>query len=161
MKQKTLFVLLFLVFSTVLVRTQAQNLIIRQNDGTEISESLSTVENLKFSVDDLLVALKSGATSAYGLSTIDKLYFDMSTSVEEPTSLTGQGLSLFPNPAATYIVVQGIPKGTPFVSLYSADGRLIRQITVSSEKETLDIGTLKNGLYFLIANGRSSKFIKL
>lgn len=161
MKQRTLRVLLFLMFSIFLVKTQAQNLIIRQNDGTEIQESLSTVKNLKFSVNDLLVALKSGPTSTYSLSTIEKLYFGTENSVEEPTSLTGQELSLFPNPATTYIVIQDIPKDTPFISLYSADGRLIRQITVSNSIETLDISALNRGLYFLTANGRSSKFIKL
>ncbi|NTW25071.1 MAG: T9SS type A sorting domain-containing protein [Lentimicrobium sp.] len=161
MKQKLLLLTLLLVFRAAFPELKAQSLVIRHTDGTENAELLNTVQKVTFSVNELLLSFKTGTTDVYGLSTIQKLYFDNETSIDETAPASGSKLSIYPNPANSTITVLNIPKGTSTIFLYRSDGELLMQQTVSNDSETIDISSLQSGLYFLTTAGNSVKFIKL
>lgn len=161
MKQKLLFLALFLFFGTGLPELKAQSLIVHMNDGTENSELLSSIQHLTFQDNNLLLAYLSGSTDTYGLSAVRKLSFDTGTASSSYAMMPEGKLTCYPNPAGDAITIYNIAKGTTFVSVYRADGRLMMQSPVSSETETMDVSQLQSGLFLLIANGRSAKFIKL
>lgn len=161
MKQKLFLLMLLLVFRAGLPELKAQSLVIRHTDGTETSEMLNTVQKVTFSVNELLLSFKTGTTDVYGLPTIQKLYFDTETSIDETTPASGSQLSIYPNPANNSITVLNIPKGTNTLFLYRSDGVLMMRQTVSNDSETIDISSLQSGLYFLTTAGNSVKFIKL
>jgi len=156
-----LFLILFLSVIAVEQSLKAQSLVIKLQDGTENTELLSTVRKLSFTTSDLLLAFRSGSTDEYGLTTIQKLYFDTGTSTAGNIPAGEKTLTVFPNPAGHSITIGnfGQLKGT--LSIYRSDGALMRQQEIFSEMEIMDISGFKSGLYFIQANGRSAKFIRL
>ncbi len=161
MKAKTPALLLFLIPIVFGQNLIAQSLVVRLHDGTENIELLGNIRKLTFTVNDLLLELKSGPTDVYGLPTIQKLYFDTGTSTAGNIPAGEKTLTVFPNPAGHSITIGnfGQLKGT--LSIYRSDGALMRQQEIFSEMETMDISGFKSGLYFIQANGRSAKFIRL
>lgn len=160
MNQKILFLCLLLLLGGYCSEIKAQSLIIKQYDGTENTEPLSSVRNLSFSGSDLMLTFTSGSSDIYGLSTIRKIYFDTNISVNENDELSNKGLHIFPNPAENSITVHGIANEVAIVNIYRTDGSLVISQAVFSEVQTLDISQLSSGLYLITMNGQSAKFIK-
>ena len=161
MKQKLLLLTLLLILKAGSMDLKAQSLVIRLNNGTENPELLSAIRNLTFSASDMMVAFKTGSTDFYGLSGIQKLYFDTNTASATTIPTGDSRLSIYPNPAEDRIVIRNIPKGAAIVSIYRADGSLLMQQPVSTDMETIDVSKLQSGLYLIIANGHTAKFIRL
>ena len=161
MKQKMISLCLVLLLWTGISETKAQSVIVKQFDGTENTELLTTVRNLSFSGSDLVLTFTSGSTDIYSLSTVRKIYFDTNISVNENTELSGNSLHIFPNPAGNSITVQSVSNKVSIVNIYRTDGSLVISQVVSTESQTLDISQLSSGLYLLTMNGQSAKFIKL
>ena len=129
------------------------------NDGTENSELLSTVQKLSFSAGDLQVTFKSGVIDSYGLSSLQKLYFQTATSINEHT-LTKEQIIIWPNPASETISIEGIPDNADHLYIYSPDGNMMLTKAITSRIVILDIHSFPPGLYLLHIDGHSSKFIK-
>jgi hypothetical protein len=161
MKQTFVLTMLLLILMAGLPGLKAQSLVIRLNNGTENPELLSTIRNLTFSASDMMVAFKTGSTDVYGLSDIQKLYFDTGTASATNILADDSKLSIYPNPADNRIVIRNIPKETTMINIYRSDGSLILQQAVTSDQETIHVSNLQSGLYLIIANGRSAKFIRL
>jgi hypothetical protein len=161
MKPKMLFLVLFLFFRIGVSEVNAQHLTIRLHDGTESTDLLSTIQKLSFSDGNLILDYRSGSNQTFGLATIQKLYFDTQTSIAEYSSDRSSSLSVFPNPVEDFITVQNLPGIATPVFIYSSDGRLLLREEISSGKGTFDISNFHSGLYLLVANGQTVKFIKL
>lgn len=159
MRRKVYLLLLFLFLIFGLKELNSQSLVIRMHDGTENSELLSTIQKLSFPDGDLQVTFKSGAIDTYGLSTLQKLYFQTATSVNEPV-LTHDRIVIWPNPANETITVEGIPGHAEQLFIYSQHGYLMLTKDITSGYVILDIHRLSPGLYLLRVDGHSSKFIK-
>lgn len=160
-KQKILSLMFFLLFSVGAPEIKAQSLVIRLNDSTGNTSLLSTVQKLSFPDGNLLLDFKDGSAESFGLPTIQKLYFDLQTAVNENTTQKASGLAVYPNPANNDIALRNAPEGVISVFIYRVDGRLLLKTQISSDKETIDVSILQSGLYMLVANGVAVKFIKL
>jgi hypothetical protein len=160
MKLKIIFPMLclFLISGTV---ANAQYMTIRFHDGTENVNELNSIQKLSFMDGNLLLAFKSGSIESYGLSTVQKLYFDSQTSISEYNSNDLQKLLVYPDPAGNEITVQNIASGLSLVFIYSVDGQLLLKTKVSPDASTIDVSNLEKGLYLLLANGTAVKFVKL
>lgn len=139
----------------------AQNLIIRLTDGTESSQALTQVQKLTFPDGNLLVSLKNNTTETFALAGVQKVYFGTQTATVDYTEAGTSKLLLFPNPATSEINIKNLPEGTGTVYIFRANGQLQQQFSVSAGEETLNVSNLQPGLYILVANGQSLKFIKL
>ncbi len=161
MKNKLLILTLLLGLLAGGQDLNAQSLVVRLNDGTENIELLGNIQKLTFTVNDLLLELKSGPTDVYGLPTIKKLYFDTGTGTPENIVSGSDVLTIFPNPAGNTITIGNFGKLKGILSIYRSDGALMLQQEIFSEMETLDVSGFQSGLYFIQANGRTAKFIRL
>jgi len=160
---KVKFVILFMLgfLFIQMAGIKAQSLIIEMKDGTQVDEQISSIRKLSFTINDLLVSLKNGAIDPYGLSTIQKLSFDESTAVVEKLLVKKSKLFLYPNPAIEFLTISGMSTGFGIIAVYKPDGQLMLSETVSSDQATINITGLNPGLYFVLAKGRTSKFVKL
>jgi len=161
MKAKMLILILFLCSMAGEQSLKAQSLVIRLQDGTENTEQLSAVRKLSFTASDMLLAFKSGSTDEYGLTTIQKLYFDTGTSATGNITAGEKTLTVFPNPAGNTITIGNFGKMKGTLSIYRSDGALMLQQEIFSETETMDVSGFQSGLYLIQANGRSAKFFRL
>lgn len=156
--KKTLLTCILLLAGIYLLR--AQGLHIRMQDGTENQVLISAVSKLSFSGDQLVMTPKSGSPDYYNLADIKKLYFGVITSTPAYSISGTDRLTIFPNPSDLLITVLNIPTDVNAISVYSIDGRLVQEITVSAGLITIDISGLKSGIYFLAAGRQTIKFIK-
>ena len=81
--------------------------------------------------------------------------FDDALSTE---SVSKNEVMLFPNPVSDRLNMKGIKKTADF-EIFSTDGKLIRKGQYSPSK-TIDVSSLKVGVYFLKINAKSFKFMK-
>jgi len=161
MNLKIFLMTLFAVLFTELAELKAQNLVIQMKDGTGNAESLNSLQNLSFSSSDLLVTLINGSVENYGLSSIQKLYFDLTSQLDDQSSAKISTILISPNPAVGNISISGMPMEAGLILIIRHDGRLMFTETVESDYTTIDISKLAPGMYFIVAKGHSSKFIKL
>jgi hypothetical protein len=64
-------------------------------------------------------------------------------------------LSVFPNPASSYITIRGSKAGNS-ISLFSVDGRKYREVISNGSDVKVDVGELPKGIYFVrVTDGTS------
>jgi hypothetical protein len=153
--------LTFFLCTTLLPGLHAQNLVIMLHDGTQTSSTLSSIQKLSFSSSDLVLTYKSGTPDQYSLADIQKLYFGLPASLPESELANQTSLTVYPNPANNTICLKNIPEGTTEISIYRIDGRLAQRVSALSANETIPIENLQSGIYFLVANSQTAKFVKL
>lgn len=161
MYKKTMLLMLCLLAGATFNNLKSQSLVIRMTDGTEHAALLSTVQNLTFTVNEMLLNFRNGVTDNYSLPSVRKLTFDTGTSTHGSLTENSGKLTLFPNPAGNSLTLLNAPAAPGTAYIFSTDGRLVMQSIVNAENATLDLGTLKSGLYVLILNGQSARFIRL
>lgn len=161
MKLKLFYLALFGLFLTQIAESSAQGLVIKLKDGSTNIENLNAIQKLSFLEMDLLETLTTGTVNSFALSSVQKLYFDMTIAIEENEGIATTDFIIFPNPASEIINIQGIPGQAEFIFIYRCDGKLIITEPVTSGKVSINISKLTHGLYFVMAQGLSSKFIKL
>ncbi len=66
-------------------------------------------------------------------------------------------LQIYPNPASDVLNIQGLEEGT-LVEIYGAAGSLLKKVQLSGG--TVNVSDLAKGVYFVSANGATSKIIK-
>jgi aldose sugar dehydrogenase len=75
------------------------------------------------------------------------------TSVAEPAKTVGQKMDVFPNPARDSFNLEVSPTlvGSN-MSIYSYDGRMMKEVTIRAARETIPIEDLPSGNYWIIAH---------
>ena len=78
-------------------------------------------------------------------------FFEQAVSIEETENNIGAQLSLYPNPASSAEVYISGLKGDAQVHIYDAQGKRIaaQQMQFVTDTHALDVGDLKQGLYFI------------
>ncbi|HEX6429953.1 MAG TPA: choice-of-anchor Q domain-containing protein [Niastella sp.] len=71
---------------------------------------------------------------------------------------TDNSLLVYPNPATNHINMQVAAAGSIF--LYTADGRMVKAISLQAGLNTIDISELGTGVYYGTINGQQLKFVK-
>ena len=67
-------------------------------------------------------------------------------------------LKTYPNPAAHYVTVEGLPGTTPVaLTLINIDGKLLAGKTVTGNTATFDIGNLPPGAYYVVIQTAQTK----
>lgn len=70
----------------------------------------------------------------------------------------GQILAAYPNPAPDHILIESPAGGV--LGIYDATGRKHLESTVAPGKNTVNIRTLHQGVYYGVLNGASVRFVK-
>jgi hypothetical protein len=74
-------------------------------------------------------------------------------------SQSENGVAFYPNPASTFITVT--VAGAGYLSVYDADGKLIKMKYLQAGVNTIDIHELSRGAYYGIIGTKTVKFIKI
>lgn len=132
----------------------AQNLYLKQKDGTQSVHKLSDIQNLTFSSDNIFVNRKDGNVENINLVNIQYLSFKEFTSVQDLKAKDkNKPLMLFPNPADNSLFIEHKSKesGTASIEILDIAGRLLfrKDITLQEGRNhlTMDISALNTGLY--------------
>jgi len=154
--------LIVLCFSLISIKLNSQNLLIETTDGELITEQLDSVQKLSFPDDKLLFSMRDNTTNSYSLTSIRKLYFDLSVGFDENEMSTMKNIpGIFPNPVFNYIEITNLTKNLTDVFIFSIQGDRLRHTQVSSRHNRIDVADLGKGIYFLRINNQTLKFIKL
>lgn len=163
MNQKLILFIFILLAGMNTSEADAQNLVIKTNDGKETARPLATLKNLTFPNGNLLLTYASGSTDSYSLTTINKLFFgEAITGINDnQQSGTAEKMSVYPNPANDIINIRNAPEGISTVKIYRMEGVMVLNEELSTGSLSIDVSKLAKGFYLLTLNGQAFKFIKL
>lgn len=152
-----LIVILSMIFSQFII---AQNtyLEIIKNDNTQKKVELSILNKLSFSETDLILKYTAGNDESVPKSEIRKIIFGTATGVQN--IVQKNNFQVFPNPSKNFILLRNIPEGEYIVSIYSISGSQIFNMKTSSILNSIDVSSLKTGMYLIKANNYVTKFTK-
>lgn len=139
----------------------AQQLIVRLNNGTEVSREFNQVRKLTFNPGEVSVVLHTGIAESYDMQSVQKLYFEsLATGIGNNLN-PFQQVFLYPNPANDIVYVNGLPQGNSEAYVYSFEGRLILSCSLTPEANSINLSSLKSGIYILILDNQAIKLIRL
>ena len=69
-------------------------------------------------------------------------------------------IQIYPEPAASFLFVEGNLENYECLKIYSIDGKLVLSMPWGPFDSKIQIQTLQNGLYFIQMEGKESVFIK-
>ncbi|MCU4174426.1 T9SS type A sorting domain-containing protein [Carboxylicivirga sp. N1Y90] len=127
---------------------------INQNQWNSYDIPLSSFTIQGLSMSDILHLkfVGSGKSIIY----LDNIYFHKGT----PTAIDDvktESLKLYPNPVLDILTIEGLEDGT-LVEIYGASGSLLKKVYISGGR--INVADLAKGVYFISANGITSKLIK-
>ena len=132
--------------------------ILTMNDGSTQDYYLDENCQIKFGSEDFLwIVTPNGESNIQiALNDIRKITFDDLTSVNEGVV---SAIGIFPNPVHSQFIIKGLSETTT-MSIYSIDGRCIRQCQVENG-QIIDIADLNSGLYLVNIGSQNLRMIKL
>jgi hypothetical protein len=109
------------------------------------------------------IGVGGGAVGAAGTSKIDDIVIKGTSMVGVEEVLYNYGISVYPNPVATTLIVQSKERLTN-VSIYDVAGICVYNSNLNSDKISIDVSEHKRGLYFVSttdvkSNHKVQKFI--
>jgi len=163
MKTKLFIIVSILSFSTVTIaQTQeAQFLVVNLKNGTENEQALLSVQKIAFGVNSTHIVLKTGQTTPFPISDIQKILFVKKNGSEITSIVKNEesSISVYPNPAHNVLHIAGVAENTT-IHIFNITGALV-QSAIAQEKETeLNVSALGSGMYILQAGNQAVKFIK-
>lgn len=127
--------------------------------GNDLVYALSQVGKLTFANDSVYLVANDGVIlGRENRSQIRKIAF-AETELSATKDVQIAGIRVYPNPAADYLVVNGLEKATT-VRIYSTDGKLLSATTAEQGKALLPVSHLAAGQYLLQVKTQIVKFIK-
>jgi hypothetical protein len=123
-KMKSLFFILFLSFSHVLV---AQNLVVSLESGASYSFSVTSVRSIRFDAEDMILRLKDGTSITWNISIIEQYTFDKLNSTDQQL-LEKIDLQIFPNPSSGLVNIRfnASFEGDIKIDILDVQGKIIK-----------------------------------
>ncbi len=127
-------------------------------DGSSRTMAVDATGEVFFGTDYVAVmsSASTGQTERFDMDEVSKMLFSGSVRVTDVRGMTS--LRLSPNPATERFVVHGVGEGGQSLSVYDVRGRQVMQ-TVCGEGETVDVGMLAGGIYFVRVGERFAKLV--
>jgi len=99
------------------------------------------------------ITITDGKTSgaAISIETYVLISASVATSINEPSQTN---ITAYPNPATTQLVIK-VPSGEGNISLIDAQGKTVKNITISSNEEIISLQGLSSGSYTIIITEKS------
>lgn len=161
MKKQCLPLILVLLLATHASQGFAQQLVVKLTNGTEVARALNQVRKLTFDPGQVSVVLQTGNSESYAMQQVQKLYFESLTSGTADNINPFQQVNLYPNPASDIVYLSGLPQGVSHAFIYSFEGRQLLSASVSPEANSINLRSLKPGIYMLVLDSRAIKLIRL
>jgi hypothetical protein len=152
----TIIIVLLIMFAQHIIAQNTYLEIIKTDNSLKKIE-LSILNKLTFTSSDLILNYSAGEDESVPKSEIRKIVFGTTTGVQKTFNGNFQAL---PNPAKNFIILMNLPEGAYNVSIYSITGSQIFSTKTTSILNSIDISTLKTGIYIIKANNYVTKFTK-
>ncbi len=160
MKNNFLISILLLIFCLTNAASIAQKSIIVQiRDGSESGVQLELLQIITFNAGFLQLRNTSDIIRSYSVDDIQKISFGIYSSVISPDH--EGNLQVFPNPVSDYFTIKNAPPEKYIASIFSIDGRIIKEVIVNEENQQINVEELQSGIYLLRINKSTIKFSKL
>ncbi len=168
MKHSKKIILLWTTISGFCISSNAQNMFVRQQNGTQHSYAINELKSIKFSLGNVFVHKNNGIDN-FQLDTIRYINFtDLMVGINETNRVNNLSFALFPNPANNQLNISFSKniEESGIVTLYTIEGKIVlRQLLhIGSNALQFNISNLNTGMYICsiqIGNQFSTqKFIK-
>lgn len=149
--------LIFLLLCAFVFVTKAQNtLLIHLADGNTNVYSFNELNKITFADDNMFLHVATPVSVP--INSVRKMTFSNISFVE--SLKTNKRISLFPNPAHSFISIMGDVNIHNMYELYDMQGKLLMHGQLNQEK-TISVDMLQKGLYILRIENTNLKFCKL
>lgn len=131
---------------------QAQNIFVKENNGTQNAYALNSIQKITFSSGNLTITETNNNGGVYALNSLEYLNFtDLTTRIEVLEGAENAGLLTYPNPVIDVLTIDlggaENPNGT--LSILNIQGRVMKTQSLSSSGIVLlDMSQFPEGLYF-------------
>ena len=95
-------------------------------------------------------------STAFNLNNPESSCYDASLSNR---TVTQQELKIFPNPTSGKLEIRNMPENTNLI-ITNMLGVVVRKLIIISDNDTIDIGDLDSGIYFISINDKNNHFVK-
>ena len=157
---KKLYFLIYLCFIANLLSAQGSSLVIKFTSGNEKKVLISTVKSITFPTPMINLNLFEGVSEVFTKSDVQKMYFE--TTTETPKVIDNpNNLLMYPNPTKGLIYFRNLPSQTSNVHIFNMSGVQVFAGKITSSVQSLDLGFLVQGIYFINIDNQLVKLIKL
>ncbi|MDP4277755.1 MAG: T9SS type A sorting domain-containing protein [Bacteroidota bacterium] len=133
-------------------------LTITGQNGSVRSIELSALGKITFQSSELMFHFQDGVLEPMPISSVKRMTFTQQSSL--PKADKTVTISIYPNPATDYLIINNLPAKASQVFIYSISGRLMLSRTLESTTEQLTVSQLPDGFYILKINDQAFKFSK-
>jgi len=157
---KKLYFLIYLCFMANLLSAQVSSLVIKFRNGNEKNVLVSTVKSITFPGTMMNLYIFNGESEVFTKSDIQIMYF--ATTTETPKVIDDQNnLLIYPNPTKGLVYFRNLPTQTSNVHIFNMSGVQVFAGKITSSVQSLDLGFLVQGIYFINIDNQLVKLIKL
>ncbi len=132
------------------------------------NQTFTITPDVNYIINDVLVdGLSVGALTEYTFSNITDDATIIATFIQSTGIFSNNNseITVYPNPADNFITIELDFNETEaqIINILSIDGKLIRNINITSDETTIDISSLSSGIYFIniASKNESLQVVKL
>lgn len=129
---------------------------IKLHNSTDQSFTISDYGKIYFENGYLYISEGTGTPYSFEIANIQKMTFSHTVDIED---IATADMKIYPNPANGYIKIEGKNFDNHY-QIYSMDGSLVLSGR-SNNGESIDITSLRKGLYLINVDGQTFKITKL
>lgn len=155
-------ILLAVLLTTASVfSASAQSMLIETSNGSVVENNIANIQKFDFPDNNLVLKDYDHSTQSFSLVMIKKISFGNLTSAEDHMPIAGEKMLVYPNPVFKSFRIENAPEKESDIFIYTIQGSLIRQTTISGTSQEILVSLLPKGVYFIQLSNQTLKFIKL
>lgn len=156
MKHCIFSIMLLLLLGSVAMAQRQVNVVL--TNGTQQQYVVQESGVVAFADESTIVVRESVSSTpvTFAIDDIRKITFGSALGIDDVQSASA--MHLFPNPARDIVNVEGV--GQHDVVLYTMSGHEVLRQTVNGTAQ-IDLRGVAAGIYFVVADGRVSKLVKM
>ncbi|MGF7138660.1 T9SS type A sorting domain-containing protein [Roseimarinus sediminis] len=157
-----------MLFTSGIAELQAQNLFVRENNGTQLSFTITDIQTITFPQSKVAINKADGSTSTFSFADVQYLSFkDFTTDAALVYDRKQDGLQIYPNPASgrLHITFSSEKDGNIQLWLIDLQGKILQEKKMTCHKGAnfaeIPVANLKQGMYlFRLQNQEKIETIK-
>jgi Neuraminidase (sialidase) len=137
-----------------------QSMAITSNNGTTSTLDISSIRSIVFENNNLVFNTTDCGDNYFNIFFCKNLNFETSSTAIEEVNTASNSISIYPNPATNSITISKSTSESTDGYIYNITGKTMMKLNLTNQSNTIDISTLPSGLYFVLLDNQSTKFIK-
>lgn len=138
----------------------AQAIIVTSNNGNTSNIDLSAISSIVFEDNNMVIKKNNYENTYFNVFFSTKITFGESIGVIDDAEPVKNSFTIYPNPASSTLFINTQLNTHSSAKIISANGNILRIANINNQQNAIDISDLPTGLYFIMIDNQSSKFIK-